>query len=49
VFDLYDLLLCYDNVAMVCSPYFGDSLMTSTFDDNLYVMRFSIFSLVNIV
>jgi hypothetical protein len=49
VFDLYDLPLCYDNVAMVCNLYFGDSLMTGTFDDDLYVMRFSVFSLVNSV
>jgi hypothetical protein len=47
VFDLYDLLLCYvcyDNVAMVCNSYFGDGLMINTFDNDLYVMRFSVFS-----
>jgi hypothetical protein len=46
---MYDLLLYYDNVAMFCNLYFGDSLMTGTFDDNLSIMRFSVFSLVNIV
>ena len=49
MFDLYDLLLCYDNAAMVCNPYFGDNLMTGTFDNDLYVMRFYVFSLVNVV
>jgi hypothetical protein len=48
VFDLYDLLLYYDNVSMVCNPNFGDGLMTNTFDDDLYVLRFSVFSLVNV-
>jgi hypothetical protein len=35
VLDLYDLLLCYNNVSMVCNPYFGDGLIIDIFDDDL--------------
>jgi hypothetical protein len=42
-------MLCYVNVAIVYKPYFGDGLITGTFDNDLYVMRFYVFSLVNVV
>jgi hypothetical protein len=45
VFNLYDLLLkqCYD-VMLGCNSYYDDDLITGTFYEHLYIMRFYIYS-----